>query len=279
MIHQSAEHVVFTWGRFKGHSLAHVARSVPSYLEWMSGQERLPEHWRIAAAKTLLGEDVGELDLPRTSNPTFSINNIPQPSKDKVEVILVDKKTAAIIMPYDKQLLARFKYEIDGRKWNNDEKHWEFPIVHLPKVFTVFSNIKCTQAVLDIVDELKNRRQDLDNIRSLEDDADFKIPGLKLPLYNYQTIGVKFVDRAGGRCLIADAPGLGKTVQAIGYAQLHNLKTIVVCPLSVVINWQREIKKFTGKESTIWDSKGYDGYLGGEVVGKITNWKNIKDFL
>ena len=283
MIHQSAEYIVFTWGRFKGHSLAHVARSVPSYLEWMSGQHGLPEQWRIAAAKTLMNEDVSELDLPRTNNPTF-VNNVSQPSTGKVEVILVDKKTAAVIMPYDKQLLARFKYEIDGRKWNNDEKHWEFPIVHLPKVFTVFSNIKCTQAVLDIVDELKNRRQDLDTIRSQED-TDFDIQGMKLALYPYQKVGVQFVDRADGRCLIADAPGLGKTAQAIGYAQLHNLKTIIVCPLSVVINWQREILKFTGKKSTIWDSKGYEGSLKNQfhichydAVAKAVQWLRDEKF-
>lgn len=82
---------------------------------------------------------------------------------------------------------------------------------------------------------------------------------LKMPLYGYQVIGTTFVDRAGGRCLIADAPGLGKTVQAIGFAQLHNVKTLIVCPLSVVPNWKKEIKKFTGKDATVWDSKGYDG--------------------
>jgi SWI/SNF-related matrix-associated actin-dependent regulator 1 of chromatin subfamily A len=226
----------------------------------MSGQEGLPEVWRIAAAKTLMGEDVSELDLPRTNNPTISYKDLPKTSSDKVEVLLVDNKTAAIVMPYDKAMLAKFKYEIDGRKWNNDDKHWEFPLVHLPKVFTIFSNIKCDKKVLDKVEELKSRRHDLDEIRSLED-TEFDIKGMKLTLYPYQKVGVKFVDRAGGRCLIADAPGLGKTVQAIGYAQLHNLKTLIVCPLSVTINWQREIKKFTGKKSTIWDSKHYDGEL------------------
>lgn len=82
---------------------------------------------------------------------------------------------------------------------------------------------------------------------------------LKLPLYPYQNSGVAFIDRAGGRCLVADAPGLGKTVQAIAYAQHHGLKTLIVCPLTVVVNWQREIKKFVGKKSTVWDTKGYDG--------------------
>jgi SWI/SNF-related matrix-associated actin-dependent regulator 1 of chromatin subfamily A len=102
--------------------------------------------------------------------------------------------------------------------------------------------------------------------------VDFDIPGLHLQLYPYQRTGVKFVDRAGGRCLIADAPGLGKTAQAIAYAQLHGLKTIIVCPLSVVVNWTREIKKFTGKNTTVWDSKGYAGDIGGKVVGKIQNY-------
>ena len=284
-LHPTSENVIFTWGRFKGHSLAHAARSVPSYLEWMSGQEGLPEVWRIAAAKTLLGEDIGDLDLPRTNAPNLSYKNLPETNSNTVEVILVDKKTAAVIMPYNKTLLARFKYEIDGRKWNNDEKHWEFPIVHLPKFFTVFPDAKCKPDVLQKLEELKTRRRDLDEIRKQEDDTEFKIPGLKLSLYGYQTVGVKFIDKAGGRCLIADAPGLGKTAQAIAYAQLHNLKTLIVCPLSVVINWQREIKKFTGKDSTIWDSKTYDGNLKNnfhithyDAVAKNNHWLRDQKF-
>lgn len=108
---------------------------------------------------------------------------------------------------------------------------------------------------------------------------------LRLPLYGYQVIGTKFIDRAGGRCLIADAPGLGKTVQAIAYAQLHNLKTIIICPLSVVVNWQREVKKFTGKESTVWDAKGYAGKLGNQfhiahydATAKIHQWLRDQKF-
>ena len=272
-LHQSSEYVIFTWGRFKGHSLAHVAKSVPSYLEWMSKQEGLPQNWQLSAAKTLLGEDISELDLPRTNNPTITYKNLPAVSSDKVEILLINNKTAAIIMPYDRIMLAKFKYEIDGRKWNGDEKHWEFPIVHLPKVFKVFTNIKCDQTVLDKLEELKSRRTDLDEIRALED-TEFDIKGMKLALYPYQRIGVQFVDRAGGRCLIADAPGLGKTAQAIGYAQFHNLKTLIVCPLSVVINWQREITKFTGKKSTIWDTKHYDGNLKNQF--HITHYDAVR---
>jgi SWI/SNF-related matrix-associated actin-dependent regulator 1 of chromatin subfamily A len=162
--------------------------------------------------------------------------------------------------------MAKFKYEIDGRKWNGEEKCWEFPAVHLPKAFIVFgeSNITCDEKVLRLLNKLKERREDLDEIRVQEDDKNFQIHGMQLELYGYQKIGVKFLERADGRALIADAPGLGKTAQAIGYAQYKNLKTIIVCPLSVVVNWQREIKKFTGKEATIWDAKHYYGKLSAQ---------------
>jgi SWI/SNF-related matrix-associated actin-dependent regulator 1 of chromatin subfamily A len=168
-------------------------------------------------------------------------------------------------MPYNQNLMAKFKYEIDGRKWNGVDKCSEFPAVHLPKAFNVFGpeNIKCDDKVLKLLEKLKDRREALDEIR-VQDDIDVNIKGMQLQLYPYQRVGVKFVERADGRCLIADAPGLGKTAQAIGYAQYKDLKTIIVCPLSVVVNWQREIKKFTGKDATIWDAKHYHGKLNNQ---------------
>jgi SWI/SNF-related matrix-associated actin-dependent regulator 1 of chromatin subfamily A len=117
--------------------------------------------------------------------------------------------------------------------------------------------------VIKLLEKLKDRREELDEIR-VQEDIEFTIDGMQLQLYPYQRVGVKFVERADGRCLIADAPGLGKTAQAIGYAQYKKLKTIIVCPLSVVVNWQREIKKFTGKEATIWDAKHYYGKLSAQ---------------
>jgi hypothetical protein len=279
MIHPSAEQAILTFGKFKGYSLAHVYYNNQSYLQWMTTTLGLPEVWKEAAQLTLKGEDISHLKIAKTNNP--STTHTPKVSTDIVVTIhLKDSKTAVVVMPYNPNLMAKFKYEVDGRKWNGDEKWWEFPAVHLPKAFKVFgeTNIKCDDKVLALLEKLKDRREDLDEIRVQEDDKDFKIKGMLLDLYGYQVTGVKFVERADGRCLIADAPGLGKTAQAIGYAQHKNLKTIIVCPLSVVVNWQREIKKFTGKDATIWDSKSYTGKLGGEVAGEITNWKEVNSF-
>lgn len=257
-MHPSLDEVIFTWGKYKGYTLGSVRRTAPQYLQWMTTTTSLPDVWVEAACRALSGDDVSDIPLPRAKTTEHVVTTAPQ--SGPIEIHLEDTKTAYIVMPYNKLLLEQFKYEIDGRKWNGDQKYWEFPAVHLPKVVKLFPNATLSPAATKLLDKLHERREDLDEIRELED-TDFEIQGLKLPLYPYQRTGVKFIDRAGGRCLVADAPGLGKTAQAIAYAQLHNLKTLIVCPLSVVVNWQREVKKFTGKDSTVWDSKYYDGNL------------------
>ena len=264
MVHPSADTAVLTWGKFKGYSLSTIYYRNQSYLQWMSTTIGIPEVWKEAARLTLAGEDISHLKIARTTQSPVAEK--PQTSTSiEVTVTLIDSKTGAVAMPYNPPLMERFKYEVDGRKWNGENKTWEFPAVHLPKVFKVFGdeNIKCDEKVLKLLEKLKDRREDLDEIR-VKEDVDFDIKGMQLQLYPYQRVGVKFVERADGRCLIADAPGLGKTAQAIGFAQHKNLKTIIVCPLSVVVNWQREVKKFTGKDATIWDSKSYDGKLSNQ---------------
>jgi SWI/SNF-related matrix-associated actin-dependent regulator 1 of chromatin subfamily A len=285
MLHQSANNAILTFGKFKGHSLAHIYYNNQSYLTWMTQTVGIPEVWKEAATLTLKGEDISHLKIARTNNPT--VTNTPQTSTDTtVTIHLKDSKTAVVVMPYNPTLMAKFKYEVDGRKWNGEEKWWEFPAVHLPKAFNVFgpTNIKCDEKVLTLLEKLKDRREDLDEIR-VKEDVEFDIKGMQLQLYPYQKVGVKFVERADGRCLIADAPGLGKTAQAIGFAQHKKLKTIIVCPLSVVVNWKREIKKFTGKDATIWDSKSYDGKLSNQfhivhydAVGKVVGDLRKQEF-
>jgi SWI/SNF-related matrix-associated actin-dependent regulator of chromatin subfamily A-like protein 1 len=279
----SLDAVIFTWGKYKGHTLGQVRRSDPSYLQWITTTKSLPSQWVEAATRALADQSVDDLKLPRTK--TFHVEQVKQEEKSgPIEVHLKDSKTAYLHMPYNKLLVEQFKYEIDGRKWNGTDRRWEFPAVHLPKFAKVFPTATFSESAQKLLTKLQERREHLDEIRELED-TDFEIPGMKLQLYPYQRVGVRFVDRAGGRCLIADAPGLGKTVQAIAYAQLHNLKTLIVCPLSVVVNWQREVLKFTGKKSVIWDSKGYEGHLNRQfhivhydAVAKASGWLRDQEF-
>ena len=185
MIHESAERAILTFGKFKGYSLAHVYYNNQSYLQWMTTTIGIPEIWKEAAELTLRGEDISHLKIAKTNNPTSK--NTPQTSTDTtVTIQLKDSKTAVVVMPYNPNLMAKFKYEIDGRKWNGEEKWWEFPAVHLPKAFNLFGeqNIKCDDKVLNILNKLKDRREQLDEIRVQEDDS-----GYAKQFYNIVVVG------------------------------------------------------------------------------------------
>jgi len=68
-------------------------------------------------------------------------------------------------------------------------------------------------------------------------------------LRHYQATGVVWLARlrdAGLGAILADDMGLGKTIQALCVLKG---KTLVVCPLSVIHNWTREIERFRPKLS------------------------------
>jgi len=76
---------------------------------------------------------------------------------------------------------------------------------------------------------------------------------LATELRPYQRTGLSwlaFLDRLGIGALLADDMGLGKTVQVLALeAHLREREprppTLIVCPLSVLGNWRREIERFT----------------------------------
>jgi SNF2 family DNA or RNA helicase len=87
-----------------------------------------------------------------------------------------------------------------------------------------------------------------------------KIKGFKGELRPYQAKGVgwlSFLETWGLGACLADDMGLGKTIQLIGF--LLNLKqqklltkpTLLVCPTSVINNWEREVRKFAPKLNTV----------------------------
>ena len=83
--------------------------------------------------------------------------------------------------------------------------------------------------------------------RQVEEECFFP-DGLLCDLRRYQEWGVKYILHQG-RVLLGDEMGLGKTIQAI--AVMVSLKNtgathfVVVSPASVLVNWYREIRKFS----------------------------------
>ncbi len=79
-------------------------------------------------------------------------------------------------------------------------------------------------------------------------------------LLPFQTIGAHFL-QLGGRVLLADVVGLGKTPQSILAAEtlLHQKKAhnvIIVCPNSLKRKWRDDIYKFLGKKRKVYIIEG-----------------------
>ena len=106
-----------------------------------------------------------------------------------------------------------------------------------------------------ILQELINNLTDNKSVKLIED-----IKGFRGELRPYQARGVgwlAFLEKWGLGACLADDMGLGKTVQLI--AMLLNLKqqdsltkpTLLVCPTSVISNWEREVHKFAPTLKTL----------------------------
>lgn len=106
--------------------------------------------------------------------------------------------------------------------------------------------------------------------------------------YDYQKEGIAYALEKK-RCIMGDEPGLGKTAEAIGVLAITKaFPALVVCPASLKVNWQREMKKFAGINAVIlnddnrqtwqrfWEIKRQDGKPCAEVF--ITNYESLKKF-
>ncbi len=101
--------------------------------------------------------------------------------------------------------------------------------------------------------ELEDRKKNLLQIEP-ETHLDKPLPiGLEATLRPYQHSGFGWLDylnKVGWGGLLADDMGLGKTIQTLTfllhYKQTNGvLNALVVCPTTLLYNWENEIKKFT----------------------------------
>ena len=126
------------------------------------------------------------------------------------------------------------------------------------------NQLRLSKYHMSVIDELYENRSEEELVVRLEEKYDqlrsFKqIKEIPIPehliniLRPYQEHGyywLNYLSEIGWGGILADDMGLGKTVQALSYLHYYRkhhgkLNALVVCPTTLMFNWENEIKKFT----------------------------------
>lgn len=95
-----------------------------------------------------------------------------------------------------------------------------------------------------------NLKEGVVSSRSLDSDIDVPAP-YGLSYFGYQKAGIEFI--SAKNALLADEPGLGKTVEVAGVINMNPeyRNILIISPNSLKINWKRELEKWLVNEYTI----------------------------
>lgn len=125
-------------------------------------------------------------------------------------------------------------------------------------LFGIDVNSISYQQYLSLTKELSQLGVDItDNVvsvvKDIRESTALSVPlGLTATLYPYQSGGAKWLDfmvRQRCGCILGDEMGLGKTLQIIAVMGMlkernSNPHFLVVCPVSLLENWRRELSRF-----------------------------------
>ena len=126
-------------------------------------------------------------------------------------------------------------------------------------------NLKLSRYHLSVIDELYENRNEEEltieleekysRIREFDKIKEIEAPENLQPILRpYQVAGfqwLNYLSEVSWGGILADDMGLGKTVQALSFLQHYyeehdgDLRALVVCPTTLIYNWENEIKKFT----------------------------------
>jgi len=118
---------------------------------------------------------------------------------------------------------------------------------HLGVIDELYANRNQQELELQLEEKYEQLRQ-VDQIKKIEPPKSLQPILRPYQLSGYQWLNYLKEVSWGG--ILADDMGLGKTVQALSYleyfkSQEGELRALVICPTTLIYNWENEIKKFT----------------------------------
>jgi SNF2 family DNA or RNA helicase len=119
-------------------------------------------------------------------------------------------------------------------------KKWATPDVEKARIIAKYA-VGAAKVHLENAEAIRQTSVDA----SWAEDSDVDIPAPEgLAYMPFQRAGIDYASKRA-RTLIADPPGLGKTIQAIGTHNKNKMSSVlVVCPASLKINWSREWRRW-----------------------------------
>ena len=185
----------------------------------------------------------------------------------------LEKNVIWIRPHYDPNVNADLKANLPGpARWNKDKQRWQFPVhwdtctgtrtvankynadIRMTVDLLQWATVeKARQATIPDVNSMKvvdlpRVRDEAPAIWTLMTEGD---PSKGYPARPYQTVGAAFAAR-NRSCLIADDPGLGKTVQTISAVVEAGITgpILVVAPkVAAEITWPKELKRWLPNDS------------------------------
>ncbi len=152
--------------------------------------------------------------------------------------IALQNNKLVISFKFDPAIVTAIK-KIDGRVWNTAMKHWEVPTENVSEVLSVLVPLGfiANLDVLKLEEVEKSKIAQIDAIRTNESSYIGK-----LPLFGFQKIGASFVMNMPS-CLLADVPGLGKSIQTIAGTE-GDEQVLLWTMSSLKYTFEEEIKKW-----------------------------------
>ena len=171
---------------------------------------------------------------------------------------------------YDPQIVSAIK-TLHGRLYHKEKRIWSVPSYHVEKLLDTLSFF--SPDVSDEVFELKEKvKLYLETSLSIKRQELPPAYRTSLPLYEFQKKGSVWMTHMK-RCLLADQPGLGKTIQTIAALSDSNLAPSNILVIANASNkydpWENEIKKWSSETPLI---------IGGKAEERSYQWASWKKY-
>jgi non-specific serine/threonine protein kinase len=141
------------------------------------------------------------------------------------------------------------KYSLLFRVGEGKQHQLRLSKYHLSVIDELYNGIDETEVMIKL-EEKYERLRSFNRIKEVDPPKE-----LSQVLRPYQVAGyhwLHYLSEVGWGGILADDMGLGKTIQALSTLQLYKenhetMSALVVCPTTLMFNWENEIRKFTPK--------------------------------